>query len=261
MIPLGQFSRFQATRTITDADGTERFGIWKQPRNVNVGERIYVVKGDDVDRPDMISFKMYGRVDLWWLIMWYNGILDPFSLEVGDRLRVPDYETIVPRAEDTVEVLPESVTESAPPIIRQFAIPPFQGLQEQETTTTVTTDTAYEFNYGFLIPDIQSNSVHFTLEISLSDQFAPVILSKSTVNSVDKWSYYDPFANSGNGAHALFPRTGVSASALKGNTVYYRLTNDDGLVPGKLYYVRHRAIVDGVNLVWNSPPPFVMRHN
>jgi len=262
MIPLSQFSRFHATRVITESDGTERFGIWKQPRNINVGERIYVVKGDDLDRPDLISFKMYGRVDLWWLVMWYNSILDPFSIEVGDRLRIPDFQDIIPRTEDIDLPIVETVVEAAPPIIRPFTTPPFQGLQEVDTTVpTVTTDTAYEFNYGFIIPDLQSTSVHFILEISLSDQFTSVVLSKSTVNSTEKWSYYNPFANSGEGGHAAFPRGGISASALKGNTVYYRLTNEDGLVPGKLYYVRHRAVVDGVALVWNSPPPFVMRHN
>jgi hypothetical protein len=259
---LGQHSRFHATRVIKGPDGSERFSIWRQPKNVNAGERLYIVKQSDLDRPDLIAYDMYGNVELWWLIMWYNNILDPFSLEVGDRLRVPDYQSLIPRREDIAVFQETQEVTSAPPVVRPYATPPFQSPQASTTGTgTVVSESAYEFNYGFLIPNISANNVHFTLEISLSEQFSSIVLSKSTINSIEKWSYFSPFTNSGSGSHEAFPRSGISASTLNGNTVYYRLTNDDGLVAGTLYYVRHRAIVNGTALMWNSPPPFVMRHN
>jgi hypothetical protein len=259
---LGQYSRFHATRVIREPDGSEKFSIWKQPKNINVGERLYIVKQSDLDRPDLISYSMYGNVDLWWIIMWYNGILDPFSLEVGDRLRVPDYQNLIPsRGDITVfQEIQGTQPTIAPPVVRPYATPPFQNPQEDVTTNTVISENPYEFNYGFLIPNLSSNSVHFTLEISLSEQFSSIVLSKSTLNSVEKWSYFNPFTNGGSGSHEAFPSAGVSASALNGNTVYYRLTNDDGLVIGVLYYVRHRAVVNGTALMWSSPPPFIMRN-
>jgi hypothetical protein len=262
MIPLGQNSRFHATRVIKEGD-IERFSMWKQPPDLDVGERLYIVKQSDLDRPDLIAYEMYGDVSFWWLIMWYNDILDPLSLEIGDRLRVPDHFGLIPKREDTVvfNESDDSDGSTAPPILRQYSIPPFQSQQGLGSESTLTTDSAYEFNYGFLIPSVASNDVHFTLEISPSEQFSSIILSKSTVNSVDRWSYFNPFTNGGSGSHEAFPTSGISASTLNGNTVYFRLTNADGLTAGTLYYVRHRAIVDGNSLMWNSPPPFVMRHN
>jgi hypothetical protein len=260
MIKLGQHSRFHATRVIVDED-SERFSRWKQPENIDVGEQLYIVRQSDLDRPDLIAYEMYGEVNLWWLIMWYNNILDPFSLEVGDRLRIPDFQQLIPRKDNIVVFNETAESVSAPPILRPYVVPPFQSLQAQSTDSTVVSEEAYEFNYGFTIPNVSSNNVHFTLEISLSEQFSSVILSKSTLNSVDRWSYFNPFANGGSGSHEPFPSSGIPASSLNGNAVYFRLTNADALTSGTLYYVRHRAIVDGNALMWNSPPPFVMRHN
>jgi hypothetical protein len=259
MAKLGKNSRYHATRVIRD-DDSETFSIWKQPGNANVGERLYIVKQPDLDRPDLIAYEAYGDVSLWWLIMWYNDILDPFSLEVGDRLRIPDSLPLIPKREDMVSFTEAAEADLAPPILRPYAIPPFQSSTIQ-SGSTVSTEASYEFNYGFLIPNVVSNNVHFSLEISLSEQFSSLVLSKSTASSVSRWSYFNPFTNGGEGSHEPFPADGISASMLNGNAVYFRLTNEDGLKAGTLYYVRHRVIVDGDPLMWNSPPPFVMRHN
>jgi hypothetical protein len=51
----------------------------------------YMVKEDDLMRPDLISYKVYGTVKYWWLIMMVNGIGDIFSdLEVGLTLQIPN---------------------------------------------------------------------------------------------------------------------------------------------------------------------------
>ena len=41
------------------------------------------------DRLDVLSHKYYGDADYWWVIALANRIQDPFSLTVGQRLRVP----------------------------------------------------------------------------------------------------------------------------------------------------------------------------
>ena len=51
----------------------------------------YVVHENDLMRPDMISYKVYGTVVYWWLIMMVNGIGDIFTdLEVGLTLQIPN---------------------------------------------------------------------------------------------------------------------------------------------------------------------------
>lgn len=41
------------------------------------------------ERLDGLAFKYYGDEDYWWVIALANRIMDPFSLEVGTRLRIP----------------------------------------------------------------------------------------------------------------------------------------------------------------------------
>ena len=51
----------------------------------------YEVTGADLMRPDMISFKNYGTVQYWWVILLVNGVGDPFyDLNVGDMLIIPN---------------------------------------------------------------------------------------------------------------------------------------------------------------------------
>jgi hypothetical protein len=51
----------------------------------------YVVKTDDLMRPDLISYKSYKSVKYWWLIMMVNGIHDIFEdLKVGLTLQIPN---------------------------------------------------------------------------------------------------------------------------------------------------------------------------
>ena len=51
----------------------------------------YRVSEADLMRPDMISYKVYGTVKYWWLIMSVNTIFDPFNdLTVGQRLVLPN---------------------------------------------------------------------------------------------------------------------------------------------------------------------------
>lgn len=37
-----------------------------------------VVQAGEKCRPDLVSFRLYGTPDLWWLVMWLNGISDPW---------------------------------------------------------------------------------------------------------------------------------------------------------------------------------------
>lgn len=37
-----------------------------------------IVKYNEQARPDLISYRLYGASDLWWIILWLNGIADPW---------------------------------------------------------------------------------------------------------------------------------------------------------------------------------------
>jgi len=51
----------------------------------------YRVDAVDWMRPDLISYKCYGTVNYYWLIMLVNGVFDPFhELEVGRLLTIPN---------------------------------------------------------------------------------------------------------------------------------------------------------------------------
>lgn len=37
-----------------------------------------LVKREEQCRPDLLSFRLYGTDQLWWFVMWLNGISDPW---------------------------------------------------------------------------------------------------------------------------------------------------------------------------------------
>jgi hypothetical protein len=36
------------------------------------------VRREEQCRPDLLSYRLYGTEDLWWFVMWLNGIMDPW---------------------------------------------------------------------------------------------------------------------------------------------------------------------------------------
>lgn len=51
----------------------------------------YRVSATDVMRPDLISFKVYGVVDFWWVICLVNDISNPLvDIELGQILKIPN---------------------------------------------------------------------------------------------------------------------------------------------------------------------------
>ena len=64
--------------------------------NIRVnGGKSYVVTDETCMRPDLISNQFYQRTDFADLLLKYNGYSNPFSVNVGDILRIPDGETII----------------------------------------------------------------------------------------------------------------------------------------------------------------------
>ena len=52
--------------------------------------RSYQVRSDETGSPDMISYRVYGTHDYWWVICIINGVTDPFSqFPAGTVLQLP----------------------------------------------------------------------------------------------------------------------------------------------------------------------------
>ena len=55
---------------------------------------LYIVKQQDRGRPDAISSNQYGNPNLWWVIMYYNGLGSIREIKEGTTLRIPAITTL-----------------------------------------------------------------------------------------------------------------------------------------------------------------------
>lgn len=56
-------------------------------KEINPGG-FYRINGEE-GRPDLVSYNIYGSTQGWWLLLYYNDIIDPESLSNGDTLKYP----------------------------------------------------------------------------------------------------------------------------------------------------------------------------
>jgi len=55
----------------------------------------YRIEEEDFMRPDLISYKIYGSVRYWWVILLVNKVQDPYSeLTVGALIQLPSMQDI-----------------------------------------------------------------------------------------------------------------------------------------------------------------------
>jgi len=91
-------NRYGRTAFHTDtavSPGTLRMGLWGAPNVDMTGYRRFTVTGRDLKRADMIAYRMYGDVTLWWVIALVNNIANPFrDLVEGTTLRIPRIDAV-----------------------------------------------------------------------------------------------------------------------------------------------------------------------
>jgi len=79
---------------IEEVDSVEEFDyLYNSLHNFEITYQpgYYRVVDEDIYRPDLISYKNYGTVNYWWLVIFINGVYDPFyDLAVGDLLTIPN---------------------------------------------------------------------------------------------------------------------------------------------------------------------------
>lgn len=105
-LPLNPLSRYKNTRLYSDSDiGKTYFGVWRAPEIVERrSPTLYKVRPDEPHRPDLISYRVYGNVTLFWAIAVRNAILLPMKdITTGMTL-------VCPHIEDVLAAMAESNT-------------------------------------------------------------------------------------------------------------------------------------------------------
>ncbi len=246
-------SRFIQTPTFTQ-DGVTSYAEWRPPAYGNVPEKLHVVTQSDLDRPDLISYRYYGTIEKWWVVLDYNNVTDPFSLQVGDRLRIPDWAWVNVRPPGTLSTAAEEPSRQPSPA--PYVPPPYQVPDRVAAPVAVADSTI--FNIAIQLPDCGTGSAHIELQLATDPQYAEVVLSRLTAASIERWYYYNPWSGNGQGAHLPFPAAGIDLATYANQPVYFRVTTADGIVAGTQYYPRYRVILPDTNPAWQGMPPIII---
>jgi hypothetical protein len=91
-----QGSRYTNGVVSTNRDGNQ-FLILRNILSLAPSENdsFVTVTNEMISRPDILSYVAYQRPDLWWAILDVNGIKNVFSLQVNQKLRVPQLSDIL----------------------------------------------------------------------------------------------------------------------------------------------------------------------
>ena len=82
----------------------------------DIGEfKYYIVEKEEEMRPDLISEKFYGQAGFTDLICKYNNLYNPFSLEAGQLIKIPNVPQLYYRANGEPDQILDKGSISAPP--------------------------------------------------------------------------------------------------------------------------------------------------
>ncbi len=95
MKDLPETSRYNWSVYYQDSANGDFWGT-RQPVKLkeSSSDLFHVVTDKDTHRIDLISWKYYHDVRLWWIIAEVNNIANPLEIPAGTILRIPDYKRI-----------------------------------------------------------------------------------------------------------------------------------------------------------------------
>ena len=83
-------SRYSYTNTIKDIDTKKNYMESTIYPKIRPSDNDYYIITEQGDRFDLLAFKYYGDVSMWWIIAVANNINDAsFFVEPGIQLRIP----------------------------------------------------------------------------------------------------------------------------------------------------------------------------
>ena len=72
-------------------DSLNSYFLYQIPKLPTVG--YYTIRAED-KRPDMLSYRIYGETQYWWVLMWYNNFLKPQDLKIGAVIKYPSISAV-----------------------------------------------------------------------------------------------------------------------------------------------------------------------
>lgn len=111
-VSLSLRSRYRNTRVRKDpSTGHVFFGTWRAPPITETKpSKKHMISPDEIHRPDLISYREYGDVSLFWAIAVRNNILCPI-LELRNFL-LNNNALIIPHIDDVMSALQRSSPKS-----------------------------------------------------------------------------------------------------------------------------------------------------
>lgn len=91
-------SPFVQTAGLEDEDSNFYYDpAWECPFEYTFqpGDKMHTVTAADDGRPDLIAWRYYRDVKLWWIIAWVNRVLHPINeIRAGIQLIIPSLEHV-----------------------------------------------------------------------------------------------------------------------------------------------------------------------
>jgi phage tail protein X len=82
--------RYRSTKTITEPDTKKQYMESTIYPKVQASDNDFYVISDQGDRLDLLAYKYYNDVSMWWVIAVANNLNDAnFYVEPGIQLRIP----------------------------------------------------------------------------------------------------------------------------------------------------------------------------
>jgi len=72
-------------------DSLNSYMLYQIPRLPLAGQ--YTLKKHE-NRPDLISYDIYGDMQYWWIIMWYNHFVKPQDFKIGRVIKFPSISAV-----------------------------------------------------------------------------------------------------------------------------------------------------------------------
>lgn len=97
-VTLSPLSRYRNTRLYEDSSLNKTyFGVWRPPEIIEtLPLTVHIVKMEEVNRPDLIAYRVYGNPTLFWVIALRNNILLPLrDMTTGLSLSCPNIDDIM----------------------------------------------------------------------------------------------------------------------------------------------------------------------
>lgn len=98
-------SRYKSGKVATNRTN-KNFLALRRSLNLKFGDDDIIIEitQEYIRRPDLISSKVYGTPELWWVIYEMNNISDPlFDLRIGQLLRIPNLQRVLEAIQNVEE--------------------------------------------------------------------------------------------------------------------------------------------------------------